>query len=163
MKLRRLITRRRLKWAGLAATLLLAATMVASYRYWPSYTWLQMKAGHLSDVGIVSGGCYFGRIEIPIGELPNRPQGWHFYKRHNPSRSRILAWSPAVWLPLYEASGQSWALVLPLWMPLIVFAIPTSILFYRDHKPQPWQCPKCRYDLRGLEGGVCPECGENRE
>ena len=46
----------------------------------------------------------------------------------------------------------------PLWLPLLVIALPTMWLWFTD-RAKPWQCPKCRYDLRGLDGGVCPECG----
>ena len=48
---------------------------------------------------------------------------------------------------------------IPLWFPLLLIAVPTAYLWYTDHRAEPWQCPKCRYDLRGLDGGVCPECG----
>ena len=41
----------------------------------------------------------------------------------------------------------------------LLIALPTVSLWYTDRRAKPWQCPKCRYDLRGLDGGVCPECG----
>ena len=57
---------------------------------------------------------------------------------------------------LIRASRQ---MSIPLWLPLLLIAAPTAWLWYTDRRPKPWQCPKCRYDLRGLDGGVCPECG----
>ncbi|MCH9058387.1 MAG: hypothetical protein IIB55_07150 [Planctomycetes bacterium] len=41
----------------------------------------------------------------------------------------------------------------------MLLAIPTAYLWHTDRRAKPWQCAKCRYDLRGLDGGVCPECG----
>lgn len=29
--------------------------------------------------------------------------------------------------------------------------------------PKRWECRGCGYDLRGLSGGVCPECGRERD
>ena len=53
-------------------------------------------------------------------------------------------------------SFQSWTLVLVLLLGTVCF-------WYIDWRAKPWQCAKCRYDLRGLEGGVCPECGSERQ
>ncbi len=49
---------------------------------------------------------------------------------------------------------------LPLWLPLVVVAIPTAILWHRDRRRiPPGHCQQCEYDLTGNESGVCPECG----
>ena len=53
-----------------------------------------------------------------------------------------------------------WWFFIPGWCPLTLAVLPTAWLWYTDRRAKPWQCAKCRYDLRGLEGGVCPECGD---
>jgi predicted amidophosphoribosyltransferase len=44
-------------------------------------------------------------------------------------------------------------------MPLLLLALPTAYLFYKDRKPKPGCCTKCRYNLAGLTTNRCPECG----
>ena len=65
------------------------------------------------------------------------------------------------WMPWKSPNvKQGLGLVfVPLWLPLLLIAAPTAYLWRADRRAKPWQCPKCRYDLRGLDGGVCPECG----
>ena len=46
----------------------------------------------------------------------------------------------------------------PMWLPLVVFAIPTAILWRRDRRPRKGHCQHCGYNLTGNESGVCPEC-----
>jgi len=56
------------------------------------------------------------------------------------------------------AAGQ--ALILPLWIPFLLVAVPTSIWFRRDRRRiPPHCCQRCGYDLTGNTSGVCPECG----
>ena len=51
------------------------------------------------------------------------------------------------------------AVTVPMWLPLVVFAIPTAILWRRDRRTVPLgHCPHCGYNLTGNESGVCPEC-----
>lgn len=49
--------------------------------------------------------------------------------------------------------------VLPIWILLLISAIPTVYLFYGDSRHPPGHCRKCGYDLTGNVSGVCPECG----
>ena len=87
-----------------------------------------------------------------------------------PSHAEIMAGASiqappkTVWLPTYDSYYGQGSYVqqrvkIPLWMLLLLIAAPTAYLWYTDRRAKPWQCPKCRYDLRGLDGGVCPECG----
>jgi hypothetical protein len=49
--------------------------------------------------------------------------------------------------------------ILPLWIPFILVAVPTVLLWRRDRRIPPGHCRKCRYDLTGNTSGICPECG----
>jgi hypothetical protein len=48
---------------------------------------------------------------------------------------------------------------IPLWLPLLLVAVPTALLWWREWRVPPGRCSRCRYDLTGNESGVCPECG----
>lgn len=48
---------------------------------------------------------------------------------------------------------------IPLWMPLLLFAIPTAHLSWRNRPFPSDSCQKCGYDLTGNVSGTCPECG----
>ncbi len=50
--------------------------------------------------------------------------------------------------------------VCPLWIPLLIIAVPTVIAWRRDRKPPPGHCKICGYNLTGNVSGRCPECGE---
>ncbi len=48
----------------------------------------------------------------------------------------------------------------PLWLPLVLTAIPTAFLFWRGRRRiPPDRCQECGYDLTGNVSGKCPECG----
>ena len=165
MKLRRLITRRRAKWAGVIATISLATAMVASYWYWPSFTWMRPNTSFIWSINVYPGGMWVGRVPMPFVEKDGFHR-WNLDTRETAHRSQH-GWSwPFVWAPSLDFDstppGEAQHVELPIWIPLLLVALPTGILFYRDRRAKPWQCAKCRYDLRGLEGGVCPECGEER-
>lgn len=52
-----------------------------------------------------------------------------------------------------------WALWIPVWLLIVLPAIPLSWLLLRRRPIPPGHCRKCSYDLRGNVSGVCPECG----
>ena len=64
-----------------------------------------------------------------------------------------------LWLPwVYSGSGKT-MIVCPIWIILIIIALPTAYLFYRDRRYPRGHCQGCGYDLTGNVSGVCPECG----
>lgn len=61
------------------------------------------------------------------------------------------------WFDYYDGSVSY--LHLPLWVPLLLVALPTAFLWWRDRRVPPGHCLQCGYDLTGNTSGVCPECG----
>jgi ribosomal protein S27AE len=53
-----------------------------------------------------------------------------------------------------DGSG-AWAV--PLWMPGVALGLGWAVL--AKARREDWECGRCGYDVRGLAGGVCPECG----
>lgn len=99
------------------------------------------------------------------------PQG--FNHEHADTNSKSLAWTTATngskW-PTFEWNwGNSGLPIahLPLWpLAFVTGAVAAWLTARLLSRPKPWQCTKCRYDLRGQPGteGVvkCPECGLER-
>lgn len=69
-------------------------------------------------------------------------QGWH------------------IWWPEADRSSGIVELVLPFWIPFVLLAVSTVILWGHDRRIPPGHCAKCGYNLPGNTPGVCPECGE---
>ena len=129
-------TRRIAKWMGLSLSVPIVAAWLFTLYGWAIY--------RTSTVAIYLGGkgvAYVPRLrslEPPGLTVDNNA-------------------FPPFW---FRASGFEPSFV-PLWIPLLIIAIPTVWFWRRDWRPRPGHCPNCRYDLRGLTGDVvtCPECG----
>ena len=52
--------------------------------------------------------------------------------------------------------------IVPLWMPLLLIALPTAFLWYLDRRrwSPPGHCQHCGYNRTGNVSGRCPECGQ---
>src|SRR5688572_30290933 len=58
----------------------------------------------------------------------------------------------------FDGNGEYIA-CLNLWLLFVLTVAPTAVLWRRRLRTPPGHCRKCRYDLRGVTTGVCPECG----
>jgi hypothetical protein len=102
-------------------------------------------------------------------------------------RARVYWWDPSVWKILYNepviekasrwscswlpgvrwggaAKGKGrwprqWEVAVPLWMPGAACAGLYALGRRRGWAHEPGHCRRCGYDLRGVTGEVCPECG----
>ena len=145
------------KWAGLALVVGIVAVDVASawwcgYIYW----WKEPWEGTLPNIDLALGGGLLklgGSHPWQAGRLvwgctPVDEFGWTFYSSSAPTSS----------------GDWDWYLRIPLWAPVLLAAMPTAWLWWRDRPSRRRRlagvCLKCGYDLRGLgAGGLCPECG----
>ena len=191
-RLRRLVTRRRMKWAGTVLCVLVLGVFVASA--WYEAWWVIVKPKQEVFVVVGQGVLMFEVIDFdalpfsfplryesfPIRQVYNswieesflirqvyNPRielwpRWVMQRRGNPPISPPPGLRSVLSRPGSPTFTWSYATV-PLWLPLLLIAAPTAWLWYTDRRPKPWQCPKCRYDLRGLDGAVCPECGHGVE
>ncbi len=54
--------------------------------------------------------------------------------------------------------GTRYLFLVPFWLPALVSASLTVLLWYRSHA-KPGHCPNCNYNMTGNVSGKCPECG----
>lgn len=152
---------RRLRWVGLALTLLVAALMVASVqRRAPTVAEI---AGFRASVHLegFKAWCWMGpgddrgRVSEVIFVLKNR-----LATSGPPPNPVQLARFRTSWFPRVVNGG----LVLPLHTLLIAIIIPTALMLWRSRRWRPpGSCESCAYPLR-CDGAVgCPECGWGRE
>ena len=136
--------RRVMKWAGLVGCVLTTGLLVTSLFAHVAYTrnWNTIE---------LHGGAV---LWMPRGVAPDMPL-------------RVIGPSLglATWMPkkLRAPRNLVYGFVIPLWIPLILLAIPTYILWRRDRRKPERCCRQCGYDLTGNESGVCPECGTKIE
>ena len=127
------------KWAGLVACVVILGAWLVSGRYAVWY-----------DTGETALSLWSGALTI---SAESKPQSgfWVIILAHE------FYWTPELTLP---TPTMGFWLLIPLWIPFLLLAIPTVILWRRDSRPPPGHCKNCGYDLTGNISGRCPECGE---
>lgn len=156
MKVGRHITRRRAKWAGLVASLLLFVLSLTSI-FWFSLHHASRGTNSVSGISL-----HWGRVLVwrRIGATARSAYApTKIYRVRDPGFEFWPFLLDTSHIELGGGTGRFQRLSVPLWLPMLFIAVPTVYLWRRDRRPQPWQCRACRYDLRGIDGGVCPECG----
>lgn len=156
-RLGRLLTKRRIRWAGLILSVLLITGYALSGKY-VAKGGLTFDAGGIDSASLClsRGGVTFefGRsLREPVYDKPIWI-GW----RTNESFG--IDTQPWVWMSNVSGALPTFGyLFIPLWIPLLLVAPSTAYLWWKERAPPPGLCRKCRYDLAGIDAAVCPECG----
>jgi hypothetical protein len=161
MKLPRLITRRRVKWVGVALCLLVLGVYVNS-------NWYAVAVSKSGTQTTAQARINFGRLTyewVKTTEPGFTPRAYFHYGRQ--FGSGIVLGFEGHWHRKPNGPIESALLItIPLWLPLLLIAAPTAWLWRTDRRAKPWQCANCRYDLRGLasqsQPTTCPECGTTK-
>ena len=137
--------RRIAKWAGLVVCVVLMTEWAVNSRYSLKYA----RGGF----AVFLGGGQF-RLYYTNTHKHRYGPGFSLDEAPHGSTWRLL-------LPefVHHPTASVTYIDCPLWIPLLVIALPTVYLFYRDRRPPRGHCQGCGYDLTGNVSGVCPECG----
>ena len=135
------------KWACLACSVLLVATIVVSH-----FRYIVFQAQPY-----VSTLMWNGRLGIGTSRLPGLAPRTSMYFLAKPIKPRgtLFPWFDSI------VTKDGWnMLIVPLWLPLACMTVLTFVLFIHNRARRiEGLCRKCGYDLTGNESGVCPECG----
>lgn len=97
---------------------------------------------------IYSNTVYTSSFELPNSDLNSHALAWATADNLFPGLWQWQRWAPG---PLIGVK---------LWVVASICSLPLAVVALRLRRRVPeGHCRKCRYDLRGLSGEVCPECG----
>ena len=131
-------SRRIAKWTGLVVSVVILAMWAVSTQVEFGYQFSELAVG-------AAGRRMF------IVSFQNDFTGWFAYASN---------YEPDTYLPEIKLEwGSAVRVAIPLWMPFVLAAISTAILWRRDRRtPTAGLCRMCGYDLRASKD-KCPECG----
>ncbi len=137
------------KWVGLVGCVVIVTVFAVSVCWRLGRVF---RCGSQTVMLAVGHGC----LMVGHDDKPTVSEWW--VERSRPQAPRVY------WMPDY--SRGSWlmlsATIIPLWIPFLIVAIPTLLLWRRDRRPPANHCQSCGYNLTGNVSGVCPECGTER-
>ncbi len=161
----------RLKWLLLICGLVTSGAFVASHwwsiGYWSKGSSLQPivqtglwnSAVQMSIRAAPPGEYWLHPIRVDAGfdhgPIVPRYRKWNFRLPYRLPRDQLIIDDP---VGTFEQIAFD-TFVIPIWLPLLVLSISTSLLWLHDRRVLPGHCRRCRYDLTGNTSGVCPECG----
>ncbi len=131
--------------------------------------------GRLSALSVHRCGIHVARgtVEIVWGSHDVTWVADRWTMSASGNRAAVVNWSESSWRPntntarmLLGAGGTGGTLVtlhatyVPLWPWAVVLAGIFALLWWRlPRRIAEGTCGNCGYDVRGLSGSVCPECG----
>jgi hypothetical protein len=132
-----------LKWAGLITSLLVGGA-------WLVFSLWSLHIVHWSPMGYSANRFQMGCWSYTSDPRSAGQESW---------LTLTVEMKGVRWLPRVQRTPYTIA-VLPLWIPFLAVAVPTSCLWWRDRRRiPPGHCQKCGYNLTGNVSGACSECG----
>jgi hypothetical protein len=139
-------------WIGSVCCGLTLGAWFASRWYWAEAT--VAHGSRTTSVRITLGQLWIMRFNV------GRDRGWNVSFGSGTHRAAGLApewWWAVRWAPNPSARGR--VIATPLWMPIVLVAVPTGVLWLRRSRRGQGECRNCGYDRSGLGATPCPECG----
>lgn len=154
---------------GLIVSVGLFSLWVVS-RNGPLWKWSQEYLSLKDSEGIERGKTEPWVIAIARSSLLIRWSALQFaddYGSTYPKTRNVTYRHGPSWCQFEWSDNTQWGIqdkqclvTLGLWIPMLVIALPTAFLFWRERRRiPPGHCERCRYSLTGNTSGVCPECG----
>jgi hypothetical protein len=114
----------------------------------------------LNDASSEFAESYFSRLDQKRWDL-NWRSGWREFELNGigPIRNPVWWW-------FFPSRPFASSFTVPLVLPLMLFGVLSSYSVLEERRRRrvfAGLCGGCGYSLAGLDGGVCPECGEGTD
>src|ERR1043166_937166 len=141
--------RRIAKWVGTVLCTLVFAAWVVSV---PTFRKKLVRWGFVGrnvHIELFRGYIRLDQSSQPLPDLKNEP-GFNGWFRGQDTGHSLETYGLVLPQSYDFPRGAGAGVILPLWLPLLVFTIPTLMLWYRDRRRiPPGHCPSCNYNLTG--------------
>lgn len=179
MKTRGTLRRKALRWAVYTVTVVLLITTLVSIWFEFSASVIRVQKSDMTTYSSLDLDVTRGRFILrytprggwelftPIPE-PGWDAGWsasrtrHYkYPPGSPFAPKDRWWhAPSIDRGYGIPTGPINELNIPLIYPTTILALLSAWMIHQNQKRhRPDHCPKCNYNLAGVESPICPECG----